>query len=86
MALNLFKIDPCVWSLPRSHTQTKNCFLVFYGVQFCTNTLIKVTATCSTRIDNAIGNIVIKGKRCEVNNSGFIFQMVLKTSLKTLTT
>lgn len=81
MALNLFKIDSCVWSLPRSHTQTK-FFLAFYEVQFCTNTLIKVSATSITRIDNAI---VIKGKRCEVNNSGFIFQMVL-SSLKTLTT
>lgn len=66
-----------------THTN-KNCFFAFYGVQFCTNTLIKVTATSSTRIDNAIGSIVIKGKRCEVNNSGFIFQMVL-SSLKTVT-
>lgn len=50
-----------------THTN-KNLFLAFYDVQFCTNTLIKVTATSSTRIDNAIENIVIKGKRCEVNN------------------
>lgn len=68
-----------------THTN-KILFLAFYDVQFCTHMLIKVTATSSTRIDNRIENTVIKGKRCEVNNSGFIFQMVLKTSLKTLTT